>query len=71
MPLVAKIADAPKQPDREILLSHHLEPRPIEDVASELGVSVAAAMKRYVRAIRRLTVIARRQLDLPSRAQVN
>ena len=57
--------------DREILISHHLEQNAIHDVAAELGISVAAAMKRYVRAIRRLTDMAKRQLDLPSRAQVN
>lgn len=68
---LGQLLNTMSETDREILISHHLEQRPIEDVASELGVSVAAAMKRYVRAIRRLTVIARRQLDLPSRAQVN
>ncbi|MCR9198373.1 MAG: sigma-70 family RNA polymerase sigma factor [Planctomycetaceae bacterium] len=57
--------------DREILISHHLEQNAIHDVAAELGISVAAAMKRYVRAIRRLTDIAKRQLDLPSRMQVD
>lgn len=52
--------------DQEILISHHLEQNSIQNVAQELGISVPAAMKRYVRAMRRLSALAQRELPTPS-----
>lgn len=67
---IRKLLKLLSETDQEILISHHLEQHPIQSVAEELGISVQAAMKRYVRAIRRLTTIARRRFDLsvPSEA---
>ena len=40
--------------DREILILHHVEDLTIYEAAVKLEVSVECAMKRYLRAIKRL-----------------
>lgn len=48
--------------DQEILVIHHIEQVAIEDAAAELDIPVENAIKRYMRAIRRLRSLAKHQI---------
>lgn len=50
--------------DREILVIHHIEQVAIEDAAAELDIPVENAIKRYMRAIRRLRSLAKNQIGV-------
>lgn len=49
--------------DREIIVIHHIEQQSIQETAAELGITQDTAAKRYIRAIRKLKSLARRELS--------
>ena len=60
---VTKLFAGLSETDREVIVIHHIEQQTIEETAAELCISVGSAMKRYVRAIRKLKSLAQEQLS--------
>src|SRR5262249_54664131 len=60
---VRQALDSLRPTDREILWMRHFDDLPFRDAAQVLGISEAAAMQRYGRALRRVTDLWREMFD--------
>jgi RNA polymerase sigma-70 factor (ECF subfamily) len=64
---LVRLLDEMSETDREVLAMRHFEGLTNEEVATELGLDKDAASKRYIRALRRLKVLAERADHPPSK----
>lgn len=60
---LTELFDDLSETDREIIVIHHIEQQSIQETATELGITPGSAAKRYIRAIRKLKTLARRELS--------